>query len=147
MAEVVVVLAILGILATASVPTLWTYLRTARLRTAAETTVAVLNGARSLALRTNTTVCVSHDDIHARYHVGGCHAPAWTGAGTDAQGNIRLAEGLRVSGGRHLCFNALGAGTPTPSPCAANGTLVITDQATSTGLSVIMATTGRLRIQ
>jgi prepilin-type N-terminal cleavage/methylation domain-containing protein len=147
LAELAVVLAIIGLLALASIPTLWTYLRAAALRAGAEEAVAVLNGARQLAIRLNTTVCVRNDGTWLQYRVGGCGATVWTGAGTDASGNIRLVNDLRVSGSDNLCFNALGAGAATPAPCAANGTLLVTGPAGGDALRVIMATTGRLRIQ
>lgn len=145
--ELTVVVAVLGVIAALCVPTLWTYLRTATLRAGAEEAVTVLNGARQLAIRMNTTVCVSNDGTRAQYRVGGCGAAAWTGVGTDASGHIRLANRLQVSGTSHLCFNYLGAGTTTPAPCAANGTLTITSPAGGATLNVVMATTGRLRIQ
>lgn len=147
MTELTVVVAVLGVIAALSVPTLWTYLRTATLRAGAEEAVTVLNGARQLAIRMNTTVCVSNDGTRAQYRVGGCGAAAWTGVGTDASGHIRLANRLQVSGATHLCFNYLGAGTATPAPCTANGTLTITNPAGGATLDVVMATTGRLRIQ
>ena len=146
MTELAVVVAVLGVIAALSVPTLWTYLRTATLRAGAEEAVTVLNGARQLAIRMNTTVCVSNDGTRAQYRVGGCGAAAWTGVGTDANGQIRLANRLQVSGTNHLCFNYLGAGTTTPAPCTANGTLTITNPAGGATLNVVMATTGRLRI-
>jgi type II secretion system protein H len=147
MIELVVVLAILGIVTAVSVPSLWTYIRTATLRAGAEEMVTVLNGARQLAIRTNTTVCVTNDGTRAQYRVGTCTGAAWTGAETDADGNIRLANQLRVSGSNHLCFNYLGAGSTTPAPCTANGTLTVTNPSGGATLSVIMATTGRVRIQ
>jgi Tfp pilus assembly protein FimT len=147
MAELVVVVAILGLVAAISAPNLWTFLRSAALRAGTEEAIAVLNGARHLAIRLNTTVCVRNDGLQARYHVGSCAAAAWTGVGTDASGNIRLANGLRVSGSRTLCFNALGAGAATPSPCSANGTLLVTSPSGDDTLSVVMATSGRLRVQ
>jgi prepilin-type N-terminal cleavage/methylation domain-containing protein len=147
LAELVVVTAIFGILAAVSVPTLSTVLRTASLRAGAEEVVAILNGARYLAIRTSTTVCVSNDGTQAQYRVGRCDGPAWTGGGTDANGNFQLANHLRVGGTNNLCFNALGAGTTSPAPCGANGTLTVTDRAGGARLSVIMATTGRLRVQ
>jgi len=147
MAEMVVVIAILAILAAVSVPSLWAYVRTAALLAGAEELVAVLNGARQLAIRLNTTVCVTNDGARARYHVGTCGGAAWTGVGTDADGTIRLANGVSVSGSGNLCFNYLGAGSATPTPCAANGTLTVADPAGGGTMSVIMATTGRVRIQ
>jgi prepilin-type N-terminal cleavage/methylation domain-containing protein len=147
MIELAVVVAVLGVIAALSIPTLWTYLRTATLRAGAEEAVTVLNGARQLAIRMNTTVCVSNDGTRAQYRVGGCGAAAWTGVGTDADGHIRLANRLQVSGTNHLCFNYLGAGTTTPAPCTANGTLTITSPTGGATLDVVVATTGRLRIQ
>jgi len=61
MTELLVVIAVVGIIMAVSVPTLWTYFRTAALRGAAEELVTVLNGARQLAIRTNATVCVTND--------------------------------------------------------------------------------------
>lgn len=147
MTELVVVVAILGIIAAVSIPSLWTYIRTATLRAGAEEMVAVLNGARHLAIGTSTTVCVTNNETHAQYRVGTCGSAAWTGVGTDADGNIRLANWLRVSGAKYLCFNDLGAGSATPAPCAANGTLTVTDPTGGAAVNVIMATTGRVRIQ
>jgi prepilin-type N-terminal cleavage/methylation domain-containing protein len=147
LAEVIVVLAILGVLAAVGAPSLWTYLRVATLRAGAEEIISLLNAARQLAIRMNTTVCVSHDDGGVQYHVGSCGAAGWAGVGTDSTGNIRLANGLRVSGTNNLCFGPLGAGSLTPAPCAANGTLTLTTAGGDARLNVIMAITGRLRVQ
>ncbi len=141
------VVTILSIVAAISLPSLWTYARTATLRAGAEEMVTVLNGARQLAIRMNTTVCVTNDGTRAQYRVGHCGGAAWTGAETDAAGNIRLANHLRVGGIAHLCFNHLGAGSITPAPCAANGTLTVTNPSGGATVNVIMASTGRVRIQ
>lgn len=146
LSELVVVVTVAGILAALSIPALWTYLRSATLRAAAEEAVTVLNSARQLAIRLNTTVCVTNNGAAVQYHVGSCATAAWTGPGTDGAGNIRLANGLTVSGTNNLCFNHIGAGSATPAPCANNGTLTITNPGGGT-LNVVMATTGRLRIQ
>jgi prepilin-type N-terminal cleavage/methylation domain-containing protein len=145
--EVVAVAAIIGLLTAVSAPSLWTYIRTARLRAGAEEMVSVLNRARQLAIGMSTTVCVTNDGATAQYRVGTCAGAAWTGVGTDADGSIRLANDLRVSGADHLCFNDLGAGSTTPAPCAANGTLTVTNPSGGATVKVIMATTGRVRIQ
>jgi len=147
MIELTVVLAIIGIIAAISVPMLATSLRTATLRAGAEEAVAVLNAARQLAIRMSTTVCVRNDGTRLRYHVGSCSATPWSGSGTDASGNIQLANDLRVGGTNNLCFNDLGAGAASPAPCAPNGTLTVTSPAGGATLNVIMATTGRVRVQ
>lgn len=147
MAELVAVVAILAIVSALSLPTLWTHIRTATLRAGAEELASVLSGARQLAIRTNATVCVTNDGTVAQYRVGSCEGPAWTGVGTDSAGHVRLANHLRVGGTPHLCFNYLGAGSATPSPCAANGTLTVTNPSGGATVNVIVATTGRVRIQ
>ena len=146
MAEILVVVAILGILIGLAIPTAWTWFRAAALRGAGEQTVTMLNGARQLAIRMNTTVCVTTDVNGMQYHVGTCAAAAWTGAGTNAAGYLTLDPGLTFTGATNLCFNYLGAGTATPAPCIANGTITV-NRAGGGTLNVIMATTGRVRLQ
>jgi prepilin-type N-terminal cleavage/methylation domain-containing protein len=145
--ELVVVVAVVGIIMAVSVPALWTYFRSAALRGGAEEAVSVLNNARQLAIRLNTTVCVTNTGGNAQFHVGSCGAAAWTGPGTTAAGNIGLANNLTLSGTNNLCFNYLGAGTATPNPCVANGTLTVTNPVGGATMNVVMATTGRIRIQ
>jgi type IV fimbrial biogenesis protein FimT len=144
--ELLVVVAVIAITIGVSIPTLWSYYRSAALRSAGEQTVSMLNGARQLAIRQNTTVCVTVDTTGMQYHVGTCGAAAWTGPGTDAAGYMRLDTGLTLGGDTNLCFSYLGAGTTTPGPCLSGGTLTVT-RAQGGTMNVIMATTGRLRIQ
>jgi Tfp pilus assembly protein FimT len=145
--ELLVVIGIITILTTLSLPSFWTHIRTATLRAGAEELAAVLNGARQLAIRSNTTVCLSNDGTRAQYRLGGCSGPAWTGPGTDSSGQIRLASHLAISGPSHLCFNHLGSGSATPAPCTPNGTLTISHPSGQGTMHVIVATTGRVRIQ
>jgi Tfp pilus assembly protein FimT len=140
-------MAVIGIVMAVSVPLLWNYFRSATLKGGAEEAVSVLNSARQLAIRLNRTVCVTNDGTRVQYHVGTCGAAAWTGPGVDTAGNITLANGLRVSGTNNLCFNYLGAGVATPAPCASNGTLIVTNPVGGATMNVVMATTGRIRIQ
>jgi len=147
LAELVVVVAVVAVITAVSVPTLWTYFRSAALRGGAEEAVTVLNGARQLAIRLNTTVCVTNDGTAVQYHVGTCAAAPWTGPGTDTGGNVRLANGIDLGGTNNLCFSYLGAGSATPAPCVANGTLTVSNPTAGATLSVVMATTGRIRIQ
>ena len=139
--------AVVGVIMAVSVPALWTYFRSAALRGGAEEAVSVLNNARQLAIRLNTTVCVTNSGGVAQFHVGTCGAAAWTGPGTTSTGNIQLANNLTLSGTSNLCFNYLGAGTATPAPCVANGTLIVTNPVGGSTMNVVMATTGRIRIQ
>ena len=144
--ELLVVIAVMAITIGVAIPTLWTYYRSAALRGAAEQTVSMLNNARQLAIRLNTTVCVTNDPTGMQYHVGTCGAAAYTGAGTDSTGYMRLDTGLTLSGTNNLCFGYLGAGATAPAPCVNAGTLTVT-RAQGGTQNIIMATTGRVRIQ
>ena len=147
MAELLVVIAIAGVIMALSVPSLWTYFRAAAIRAGAEEMVTALNGGRQLAIRSNTTVCVTNDGTRVQLRVGSCAGPIWTGPGTDAAGNITLANGLRASGTPNFCYSYLGAGTTAPAPCANNALFTVTNPADGATMNVIVATTGRARIQ
>ena len=147
MTEIVVVVAIIGAIMAVSVPTLWTYFRTAALRAGAEEVVTVLNGARQLAIRMNTIVCVTNDTTSVRYRLGTCGGVVWTGPGTDSAGNVRLSNGIRVAAPNTLCYSYLGAGTFTPAPCANSATFIVTNPNGGATMNVVVATTGQARIQ
>jgi Tfp pilus assembly protein FimT len=147
MTELIVVIAVIGIIMAVSVPTLWTYFRTATLRGAAEELVTVLNGARQLAIRSNSTVCVTNDGTRVQYHLSTCGATTWKGPGTDSSGNITLSNSVRAGGSSNVCYSYLGATTATPAPCVNAGTLTVTNPAGGSTMSVTVATTGRAKIQ
>ena len=146
MTELLVVIAIFAITIGVAIPMLWTYYRSAALRGAAEDTVTMLNNARQLAIRLNATVCVTVDATGMQYHQGTCTAAAYTGTGTDAAGYVKLDPGLTLAG-PNICFGYLGAApSPLPAGCLGNGTYTIT-RAQGGTMNVIVATTGRVRIQ
>jgi Tfp pilus assembly protein FimT len=150
MTELLVVVALAGILLAVSVPTMWTYFRTAALRAGAEELVTVLNTARQLALSTNTTVCVTNTGaplFRMQYRVGSCGGAVWTGTATDAAGNVVLTGGMQVAGTNNLCFSYLGAGTPTPAPCVNAAVFTVTNPVGGATMNVTVASTGRTRIQ
>src|SRR5258705_6140051 len=87
LAELMVVLAITGILATFVAPTLLSYARTAALQAAARELATSINLARQIAISRNTTVCVEvAAPAHLRLKTGGC-------------GGVGLGRG-RGAGGR-----------------------------------------------
>ena len=147
MTELIVVIAVIGIIMAVSVPTLWTYFRTATLRGAAEELVTVLNGARQLAIRANSTVCVTNDGTRVQYHLSTCGATTWKGPGTDSSGNITLSNSVRAGGSSNVCYSYLGATTATPAPCVKRRHLNVTNPAGGSTMSVTVATTGRAKIQ
>jgi len=145
--ELLVIVAIAGIIMAVSVPTLWTYFRTAALRAGAEELVTALNSARQLAIRTNTTVCVTNAGASMQYRMATCAGIVWTGPTTDGAGNITLANGMQVAGTNNLCYGYLGAGTATPAPCVNSGNFTVTNPVGGATMTVTVATTGRARIQ
>ena len=149
MAELIVVMAVIGVTVGVAIPSLWTYYRSSALRAGAEQTVVLLNGARQLAIRLNKTICVTYDGTGVQYHQDTCSAAAYVTSGTDASGYMTLPTGLTLSGTNNLCFGYLGA-PPAPSllpaGCNTNGTVTVSRSAGGS-INVIMALTGRVRIQ
>lgn len=133
------VVAIIGIIMAVSMPLFLSYWRTSTLRAGAEELSAVLNSARQLAIKENTSVCVTNDGTRVQYHLTTCGAAAWTGVGTDSSGNVRLANNVGVSGGTNVVFTYLGAASTA-------GTYTVTNPADGRTMSVIVASTGRVRI-
>ncbi|HET9491993.1 MAG TPA: GspH/FimT family pseudopilin [Methylomirabilota bacterium] len=113
--EVLVVLAILGTLALASMPTLIGYWRASTVKAAAEELVAGLNNARHLALARNRNVCVELVDGTKRYRfwLGTCGGgTVWNGPGTATNGFYTLAGDVTVTKnppGNNPVFDRLGA--------------------------------------
>ena len=65
--ELTVVVAVIAILMAASAPFFISYLRTSALRAGAEEMVSVLNRARQIAIRDNTSMCVASDGTRVRF--------------------------------------------------------------------------------
>src|SRR5438552_7374253 len=95
--ELVVFLAVVGILAAMSTPLFLNYYRTAQVRGAASDIAAYLNQGRQLALQRNTNVCVRITASAMHYHLGGCGGPAWLGPGTDGSGNSPAPDNITRS--------------------------------------------------
>jgi type II secretion system protein H len=139
--ELVVVVAIVGIIMAVSTPVLISYWRTSTLRAGAEEMSAVLNNARQLAIKENTTVCVRRQATNrVRYLTPTCAGSAWTGVGTDSNGDIRLANNVTITAATaDVIFTYLGAAS-TP------GTFTLTNPVDGRTMQVIVASTGRVRI-
>jgi Tfp pilus assembly protein FimT len=141
MIELVVVVAIVGLIMAVSTPVFLSYWRTSTLRAGAEELSAVLNNARQLAIKENTTVCVRRQgSTRVRFHTPTCGGAAWTGVGTEANGDIRLANNVTVSADTaDVIFTYLGAAAP-------GGTYTVRNPVDGRTMSVIVASTGRVRI-
>ena len=111
--ELVVVMAVIGILTVLATPTFLTYLRAAKVRAGAQELATAINLGRQLAITRNTTACVQLSGTNILVRIGGCGGTIWTGPGTDGSGAIRLQSGLQVSHiGPDVVFTSLGAASP-----------------------------------
>lgn len=139
LAELIVVVGVIGIIMAASAPFFLSYLRTSALRTGAEEMVTVLNRARQLAIRDNSNMCVTNDGTRVQYRIATCGGTVWTGPGTDVVGFIRLTNNITVASGQNVVFTYLGTATVA-------GTYTVTNPQDGRTMSVIVASSGRVAI-
>ena len=139
LAEVMLVVAIVGIIAVLATPMFLSYYQGAQLRLASEELVAFLNQGRQLAITQNDAVCVHITSAAMHYHQGGCGGPAWVGPGTDTSGNIAVPAGITLSTNANPVFSYLGAANPA-------ATYTITHTQSGTLLHVVVSASGRVSI-
>jgi prepilin-type N-terminal cleavage/methylation domain-containing protein len=140
LAELVVVIAVIGILAVMAVPFYLTYLRAAGLKSGAQQVVTLINQARELAIKENGNVCVTLPSAtQMRYRLGTCAGSAWVGAGTDATGNINLPAGVTATASANPIFNYVGSALPV-------ATYTLTFTQTGATLTASVAASGRVTI-
>jgi prepilin-type N-terminal cleavage/methylation domain-containing protein len=140
--ELVVVVALLGILSVFAVPNLVAYYQSSSLTAGAEQLAAVMNRARHLAISQNTSVCVERNGTTVRLRTVSCAGAIWTGVGTDSAGTIQIANNLQVGGAATAIFTNTGAATT-----AGTITFSLTDPKTSRSRNVLIVGTGRVTIQ
>jgi prepilin-type N-terminal cleavage/methylation domain-containing protein len=136
--ELVVVVAVIGIIMAASAPTFFSYFRTAAVRAGAEEMSAVLNRARLLAIKDNTSMCVTNAGNRVRYFVGPCDGTVWTGPDTDAAGFIQLASNISMTTGQ-VTFTYIGTATAPAS-------YTVTNPPDASSLTVNVTAAGRVSI-
>lgn len=141
LAELLAVLAVIGLMVALGAPTLISYWQASTLTAGAQELQAVLNSARQLAIRENTAVCVERSGNQVRFRLGGCAGTIWVGAGTDTNGWMRLSNGIEiVSSTANVVFSFLGAATPA-------GTYTVRNPAnTAQTQTVTVAASGRVTI-
>jgi prepilin-type N-terminal cleavage/methylation domain-containing protein len=140
LAELVVVITVIGILAVMAVPSFLSYYHAAGLKSGAQQVGTLINQARELAIKENGAVCVTLPSATQMTHrLGSCAGTAWVGAGTDATGNIRLPPGVTATANANPVFDYVGSALP-----AATYTLTYTQ--TGATLTVSVAASGRITI-
>ena len=139
MAEICLVLAIIGVVAVLATPMFVRYYHAAHLKVAAEEIAAFLHHGRQLGIKENVGVCVHITSTAMHYHIGGCSGPTWRGPGSDADGDVNAPQGVALTATANPVFNHLGlANTPAD--------YIVTNTKTGATLRVTVASSGRITI-
>ena len=139
LAELLVVIAVIGILAGMTVPFFISYYQSAALKAAAEELVTFLNQGRQIAIKENQSVCVQTTSGAIQMRVGGCSGTLWVGPGTDASGNWKVPQGFTLGSTATAVFSYLGAASPA-------ATYTVTNSANGKTLSVTLSASGRVTV-
>ena len=121
LAELLVVVAIIGIMALLAVPFLTTYIPSASVNYAAREVQGGLNRAKLLAVSTRCSIrvqIVAGGYQFVKGNTGGtCDGTIWTGPGTDGAGTFQMGAGLTLAqnSGQSPIFNQFGAAPQTGS--------------------------------
>ena len=137
--ELIVTVALISILMAASAPFFLSYLRTSALRGGAEEMVTVLHRARQIAIRDNTSMCVTSSGTRVQFRIATCAGTVWTGPGTDTTGFIQLANNITVASPQNAVFTYMGTAT-TPA------SYTVTNPRDNRTMSVAVTAAGRVSI-
>jgi len=137
LAELIVVLAVIGLLAALAMPSMLGYWRSATISAGAAEMASILNRGRQLAIAQNGSVCVQVTGTSVRYRQVSCAGTIWTGTGTTSAGLVNLSNGLQISGGSVTFTNAGGASLVD---------YIVTDPRTSRTRTVRVLATGRVTV-
>jgi Tfp pilus assembly protein FimT len=138
LAELTVLLAVIGALFSLSLPAFLSYYQTAQVRGAASDIAAYVNLGRQLAIQQNRSICVHIKPAAVHYHLNNnCTGQRWVGPGTAANGDILAPDGIGLTTTADPVFTYLGAAAPA-------GTVTVSDGSRS--LSVIVSASGRVTI-
>jgi prepilin-type N-terminal cleavage/methylation domain-containing protein len=141
LAEVLVVIAISGIVIGVGVPMVLSYYHSAQVATGAQQVRTLLNLARQIAIDQKTFVCVHVPaPTQMSFYVNTtCTGTPWVGSITDGSGNITLQPGFTLSASDSPVFDYLGRALPSM-------TYTVTNSTTGSTLTVSVATSGRVTI-
>jgi Tfp pilus assembly protein FimT len=138
LAELVVLLAVIGILFGLCLPSFISYYQSAQVRGAAADIAAYLNQGRQLAIQRNQSTCVHVTATTLHYHLGTCATGVvWTGPGTGANGEIAAPAGITLTTTANPVFSNLGATAPAATVTVSQGTKT---------LSVMVSASGRVTV-
>lgn len=147
LAELVILIAVIGILSVMAVPAFLRYYQAATLKSGAQQFAALINQARELAIKENDRLCVQMSSpTQMVYRRVNCTTgTVWVGPGTDPAGNINLPPGITAA--------PVGANPSNPifdyvgSAATQTGSFTLTNAQTSATLTVSVPASGRVTIQ
>ena len=138
-AELLVVIAVIGVLFTMSIPFFLSAYQAAAARADVQQVISLFNQARELAIKQNDSVCVSlPSNQQMTFLLGSCTGTAWVGAGTNGTGVINLPQGFTIGPLSTVTFTYLGAAT-------AATTYTMTNSTTGGTTTISIALSGRVR--
>ena len=124
LAELLVVVAVIGIMAFIAVPWMLSYIPGATVNYAAREVQGSLNRAKLLAVTTRQSICVQISGTGYRFVQTSCGGTVWTGTGTDGAGVFRVGNNITVSlsAGQSPIFSQFGVATQTGTFTVTGGT-------------------------
>jgi Tfp pilus assembly protein FimT len=137
LAELSVLLAVIGTLCALSLPAFLSYYQSASIRAAASEVASQLNLGRQMAIQRNQNVCVSIGSTAPQYYLGSCAGTLLLGVTTDSYGSAAAHDGITLTTTANPVFNNLGAATPAATITVTQG---------SRTLSVIVSASGRVTV-
>jgi prepilin-type N-terminal cleavage/methylation domain-containing protein len=137
LAELTVVIAVIGSLCVLSLPFFLSYYQSAQVRAAASDVAAQLNLGRQMAIQRNQSVCVSIGTSAPQYRQGTCGGTILTGVTTDASGNAAAHSGVTLTTTANPIFSNLGAAAPAATITVTQG---------SRSLNVTVSASGRITV-
>jgi len=136
--ELVVFIAVVGLLSVMTVPFFVRYYQAAAARADVQQVITLFNQARELAVRQNDTVCVTlPTNTRMVLRLSSCAGAVWIGTGTDGAGNINLPQGFTIGPLNNVSFTYLGA-------ALAATTYTMTNPTTSGTSTISIALSGRI---
>lgn len=141
LAELLVVIAVIGILVAMSIPLFASYLRSSTVRAGAQEMRTALNRGKQLAITLRQNICVQPVANGYQYRQNTCGLvpgalPATTVPGTDGTGTLRLQNSVTVTSGAPVTFTPLGNATLA-------GTYTVTGSPGNT-LNITVSAAGRI---
>jgi prepilin-type N-terminal cleavage/methylation domain-containing protein len=141
--ELVVVMAVLGILTSMALPQLLSYLRVATSNAGRDEMRGALGRAKQLAITRRQNICVAvsaGSPPTYQFRQGNCDGPAWIGPGSNAAGNFTLASAVVLAnGGANPIFTPLGT-------AAQAGRLSVAPHSGGSPQTVTVTTAGRITV-